>query len=98
MKPLSFQPTEIEAEFIYENIKSWSKFCHDNLKREMDNNRFNKWNAVSNYLLIMVVGLIISFLGLIVIAPVIIIASIYLLGGVLVVFGTFGIIGVYRYG
>lgn len=98
MKPLSFQPNDNEASFIYENIPSWSKFSHDNIKRAMNNNRFNIWNRIALYLLIICIGIIFSFLGMIVIAPSGIIMGMYLLGGVLVVFGVFSMVGVYRYG
>jgi len=98
MKPLSFQPNEEEAEYIYEHISSWSQYCHKNLKRDMGNTRFNKFNRIALYLLLVCIGLVVSFLGMIVIAPSGIIVGMYIIGGVLVVFGSFSIVGVYRYG
>lgn len=98
MKPLSFQPNDEEAEFIYEHISSWSKWCHKNLKKNMSNNRFNILNRVAVNLLITSIGLIISFLGLIVRSSQGIIAAMFILGGILVIYGVFSIIGVVRYG
>jgi Flp pilus assembly protein TadB len=98
LKPLSFQPNESESEFIYENIDSWSGYCHKNLKRDMSFTRFNKFNRVALYLLLVCIGLIISFIGMVVVGPVSVIFGMYLIGGVLVVFGVVSIIGVYRYG
>lgn len=97
MKQHLFKPTDEEQNFIYENIDSWTNYCRENLKRDMNQNRFNKWNQAGLYLLMTLIGLVFSFIGLIVQAPSGIIASIFILGGVLVVFGVFGIVGVYRY-
>jgi len=98
MKQYLFKPTDKEANYIYENIDSWTDYCKNNLKRDMDNNRFNKWNKIAIYLLLIGIGITISLIGMVVIAPEGIIAGIFILSGVMVVFGTFGIIGVYRYG
>lgn len=93
-----FKPNDEEETFIYENIESWTNYCRNNLKRDIRNTRFNKWNQASIYLLLVSIGFIISLIGLVVIAPSIVIMGIFILGGVLVVFGTYGIIGVYKYG
>ena len=98
MKQYLFKPNEQETNFIYEHIDSWTDWCRDKLRQDMDRDRFNKWNRVSLYLLLTVIGLVLSFIGLIVSAPPGIMAGIFVMGGVIVVFGAFGIIGVYRYG
>jgi len=98
MKQYLFKPNDEEANFIYQHIESWTDYCRNNLKRDMQNNRFNKFNQIGIYLLMIAIGIVLSFMGLIVIAPAGVIAGIYILGGVMVVFGTFGAVGVYRYG
>ena len=97
MKQYLFKPNEREANYIYEHIDSWTDWCRNKLNKDIDKNRFNKWNSASLYLLMMAIGITISFIGLVVIAPAGIIAAIFILGAVMVVFGCFGVIGVYRY-
>jgi len=55
-------------------------------------------SRVSTFLLILSIGLIITFLALVVIAPPGIIAGMFLLGAVLIIYSVFSIVGVYKYG
>ena len=99
-KQLIFVPDDEELEFIYEHIDSWSKWCHTNLKRCINGKRYGveMLSRVSTFLLILSVGIIVNFLGLVVITSQGITLGMFLLGSVLVIYSVFSIIGVYRYG
>jgi len=99
-KQLLFVPDEIELEFIHKYIDSWSKWCHNNLKRDMNGKKYGveMLSRVSTFLLILSIGIILNFLALIVTAPPGIIAGMFILGAVLIIYGTFSIVGIYKYG
>ncbi len=63
-KQLLFVPDEIELEFIQEHINGWSKWCHDKLERDMNGKKYGveMLSRVSTFLLILSIGLIITFL------------------------------------
>lgn len=99
-KQLLFVPDETELEFIHKHIDSWSKWCHNKIKRDINGKRYGveMLSRISTFLLILSIGLIITFLALIVIAPPGVVAGMYLLGGILIIYGAFSIVGIYRYG
>jgi len=99
-KQLIFKPNEEELNYIYENIDNWTAWCRTNIEKERKGKEYGNeiLSRISTFLIILVIGVLISFLSLIVQAHSGVIFGMMLLGSILVIYGTYSIIGVYKYG
>jgi hypothetical protein len=94
---LSFKPSDEEKDYLKCNNISWSRYCHDNLKKDINNSRYTYLTAIANNLLILAVGAVIGLIGMAVISDTIVIVSIFVLSGVLCTYSFVSMVGVFIY-
>jgi hypothetical protein len=64
MRPLVFKPSDIEALFLEDNKISWSEYCHDNLRRDMGNQKYANTDKLQMPIVMMLVGLLILLIAI----------------------------------
>lgn len=63
MRPLLFNANDEESAYLEDNKISWSEYCHSNLKRDMNNQKYADSEKYQMPFVMIVIGLLILLIA-----------------------------------
>ncbi len=94
-RPLSFEPTDNELDYIQDNNISWSAFAHKSLQKAMDGKKQDLKDKIESKLIIILIG-IMCMIFTFVIADLFVLIITSICGVVAIFIGTFSILRLYK--
>jgi len=96
MRVLIFKPDDQESAYLEENKISWSEYCHENLARSMNNQKYVNAEKYQMPMIMVLVGLLILLIAISNIPNPYVLVACFCMSLFSISFGIFSFIGVLK--